>query len=189
MGDVGSVELGDPDQRAHAQAAKRQGVVKTTLWYRAPELLLGDSRWTFAIDAWSLGCLGVELVQGTPILPATDQVDLLHRIITVFGTPMEGGRPQTVTTRQTCASGFPLSQFPLDMAAGVDAIRTPSVGHTHWIAGYRTSYSHVLCEGRSTGGCISCPPPCGVGEGRYGTRAILGDTWPSGRSRASMAAG
>ena len=75
-----------------------------------------------------------------------------------------------------------------DMAAGVDAIRTPSVGHTHWIAGYRTSYSHVMCEGRSTGGCISCPPR-GVGECHYGTRAILGDTWPSGRSCASMAAG
>ena len=28
---------------------------------------------------------------GTPIFPATDQVDLLHRIITVFGTPTEGG--------------------------------------------------------------------------------------------------
>ena len=91
LGDVGSVELGDPDQRVHSHTAGQQGVVKTTLWYRAPELLLGGSRWTFAVDAWSLGCLGVELVQGMPIFPATDEVDLLHRIITVFGTPMEGG--------------------------------------------------------------------------------------------------
>ena len=89
LGDVGSVELGDPDQRGHEHTAGQQGVVKSTLWYRAPELLLGDSRWTFAIDAWSLGCLGVELVQGMPIFPAKDKVDLLHRIITVFGTPME----------------------------------------------------------------------------------------------------
>ena len=88
---MGSVELGDPDRRAPHHTAEQEGVVKTTLWYRAPELLLGETRWTFAVDAWSLGCLGVELVQGTPIFPATDQVDLLHRIITVFGTPMEGG--------------------------------------------------------------------------------------------------
>ena len=46
LGDVGSVELGDPDQRLHSHTAGQQGVVKTTLWYRAPELLLGDSRWT-----------------------------------------------------------------------------------------------------------------------------------------------
>ena len=183
LGDLGSVELADPDQRVHSHTAKQQGVVKTTLWYRAPELLLGDSRWTFAIDAWSLGCLGVELVQNTPIFPATDQVDLLHRIITTFGQPMEGGGAQPVTLRQMDAK-----PDHADMAAGVDAFGTLSVGHTHWIAGYRTSYSHVLCEGRSTGGCISCPPR-GVGECRYATRAILGDTWPSGRSCASMAAG
>ena len=104
LGDVGSVELGDPDHRG-----ENEDVVKTTLWYRAPELVLGDSEWTVAIDAWSLGCLGVELVQGTPIFPATDQVDLLHRIITVFGTPMEGGG---------------LSQLPF--AKFVTTLRTPT---------------------------------------------------------------
>ena len=61
------------------------------MWYRAPELVLGDSEWAVAIDAWSLGCLGVELVQRTAIFPATDQVDLLRRITTVFGTPRQGG--------------------------------------------------------------------------------------------------
>ena len=91
LGDLGSVELGDPDQRVHIHQAKQKGVVKTTLWYRAPEILLGDSRWTSAIDAWSLGCLGVELIQRSPIFPATDQVDLLHRITTTFGRPKEGG--------------------------------------------------------------------------------------------------
>ena len=82
LGDLGSVELANPDQRVQPHTVKQKGVVKTTLWYRAPELLLGDSRWTFAIDAWSLGCLGVELVQRTPIFPATVQVDFSHRIIT-----------------------------------------------------------------------------------------------------------
>ena len=92
LGDLGSVELADPDQRVHSRTTKQKGVVKTTLWYRAPELLLGDSKWTFPIDAWSLGCLGVELVQREPIFPATDQVDMLHRIIAAFGRPMDGGR-------------------------------------------------------------------------------------------------
>ena len=87
MSDMGSVAIGDPDQRVQAG---QQGVVKTTLSYRAPELLLGDSRWTFAIDAWSLGCLGAELVQGVPLFPAEDEVELLNRIEMVFGSPLEG---------------------------------------------------------------------------------------------------
>ena len=91
LADLGSVELGDPDQRVQIDTAKQKGVVKTTLWYRAPELLLGDSRWTFAIDAWSLGCLGYELVQRKPIFPATDQVDLIRKIAWIFGRPREGG--------------------------------------------------------------------------------------------------
>ena len=91
LSDLGSVDIGDPDQRVQTSNAKQKGVDKTTLWYRAPELILGDSRFTVAIDAWSLGCLGVELFQGTPIFPATDKVDLLRRIIIVFGTPKHGG--------------------------------------------------------------------------------------------------
>ena len=102
LGDLGSVELADPDQRVHSHTTKQIGVVKTTLWYRAPELLLGDSKWTFAIDAWSLGCLGVELVQREPIFPATDQVDMLHRIITAFGRPMEGGGSASYPSPNLC---------------------------------------------------------------------------------------
>ena len=91
LSDLGSIELGDPDQRAVIHQARRKPVVRTTLWYRAPELLLGASSWTFAIDAWSLGCLGVELVQGLPIFPARDTVHLLRMITTTFGGPKAGG--------------------------------------------------------------------------------------------------
>jgi serine/threonine protein kinase len=33
-----------------------------TRWYRAPELLLGDSKYDEKIDIWSIGCVFVELV-------------------------------------------------------------------------------------------------------------------------------
>ena len=91
LGDLASVELGDPDQRFLLHKAEPKTSVRTMLWYRAPELLLGASRWTFALDAWSLGCLGVELVQRYPIFPATNQADLLCMITTTFGRPMAGG--------------------------------------------------------------------------------------------------
>lgn len=33
-----------------------------TLWYRAPEILLGSKIYTMAVDLWSLGCIFAELV-------------------------------------------------------------------------------------------------------------------------------
>jgi serine/threonine protein kinase len=38
-----------------------------TLWYRAPEILLGYDMYTTAIDMWSMGCLFAELLFGRPL--------------------------------------------------------------------------------------------------------------------------
>ena len=35
-----------------------------TLWYRAPELLLGFKNYNFSVDIWSMGCVFVELITG-----------------------------------------------------------------------------------------------------------------------------
>src|SRR5205085_3488128 len=39
-----------------------------TRWYRAPELLLGERRYTTAIDMWAIGCVFGEILLRTPIL-------------------------------------------------------------------------------------------------------------------------
>jgi len=36
----------------------------STLWYRAPELLMGADRYTSKIDVWSLGCIVLEMLVG-----------------------------------------------------------------------------------------------------------------------------
>ena len=38
-----------------------------TLWYRAPELLLGSSEYATPVDIWSAGCIFAELVSKRPI--------------------------------------------------------------------------------------------------------------------------
>jgi serine/threonine protein kinase len=38
-----------------------------TLWYRAPELLLGKRKYTFSIDMWSVGCIMAEIIIGKPL--------------------------------------------------------------------------------------------------------------------------
>ncbi|XP_075509461.1 putative serine/threonine-protein kinase At1g54610 isoform X2 [Primulina tabacum] len=55
-----------------------------TLWYRAPELLLGSTDYGVEIDLWSAGCLMAEMFAGRPILPGRTE---LHRIFKLCGTP------------------------------------------------------------------------------------------------------
>ncbi|KAI3689303.1 hypothetical protein L2E82_47257 [Cichorium intybus] len=60
-----------------------------TLWYRAPELLLGATKYGPGIDLWSAGCLLAEMFAGRPIMPARTEVEQLHKIFKLCGTPPE----------------------------------------------------------------------------------------------------
>ncbi|KAI4352758.1 hypothetical protein L6164_006979 [Bauhinia variegata] len=60
-----------------------------TLWYRAPELLLGATAYGVGIDLWSAGCLLAEMFTGIPIMPGRTEVEQLHRIFRLCGTPSE----------------------------------------------------------------------------------------------------
>ncbi|KAF2865970.1 kinase-like domain-containing protein [Massariosphaeria phaeospora] len=64
-----------------------------TLWYRAPELLLGTPTYTPAIDLWSLGCIFGELLSNTAILPGKNEVDQLSLILAFCGLPSEKTYP------------------------------------------------------------------------------------------------
>jgi len=44
-----------------------------TLWYRAPELLLGFKNYNFAVDVWSMGCVFVELITGSVLFQAKEE--------------------------------------------------------------------------------------------------------------------
>ncbi|KAE9599874.1 hypothetical protein Lal_00046171 [Lupinus albus] len=60
-----------------------------TLWYRPPELLLGASRYGVAVDLWSTGCILGELYSGRPILRGKTEVEQLHKIFKLCGSPSE----------------------------------------------------------------------------------------------------
>ncbi|TYI77299.1 hypothetical protein E1A91_D06G134500v1 [Gossypium mustelinum] len=60
-----------------------------TLWYRAPELLLGSTDYGVGIDLWSAGCLLGEMFAGRPIMPGRSEVEQLHKIFKLCGTPSE----------------------------------------------------------------------------------------------------
>eukprot|EP00123_Amoebidium_parasiticum_P010670 comp20241_c0_seq1/m.25284 comp20241_c0_seq1/g.25284 ORF comp20241_c0_seq1/g.25284 comp20241_c0_seq1/m.25284 type:complete len:298 (-) comp20241_c0_seq1:22-915(-) len=61
-----------------------------TLWYRAPDVLLGSRRYSTSIDIWSAGCIFAEMAQGgRPLFPGSSAYDQLLRIFKVLGTPTE----------------------------------------------------------------------------------------------------
>jgi len=60
-----------------------------TLWYRAPEILLGGTIYTTAMDIWSIGCIFTELITGVALFPGDSEIDQLFRIFRVLGTPTE----------------------------------------------------------------------------------------------------
>ncbi|KAL3578169.1 hypothetical protein D5086_019673 [Populus alba] len=60
-----------------------------TLWYRAPELLLGATEYGPAIDMWSAGCILAELFTGKHIMPGRTEVEQMHKIFKLCGSPSE----------------------------------------------------------------------------------------------------
>ncbi|KAM3301840.1 putative serine/threonine-protein kinase [Capsicum chacoense] len=60
-----------------------------TLWYRPPELLLGASHYGVAVDLWSTGCILGELYAGKPIMPGRTEVEQLHKIFKLCGSPSD----------------------------------------------------------------------------------------------------
>jgi len=58
-----------------------------TRWYRAPEILLGSTKYTKGVDIWSIGCILGEMLGGKPTFPGTSTMNQLDRIIEVTGRP------------------------------------------------------------------------------------------------------
>ena len=60
-----------------------------TLWYRAPDVLLGSRTYNTSIDIWSAGCIMAEMYTGRPLFPGTTNDDQIVRIFRIMGTPTE----------------------------------------------------------------------------------------------------
>ena len=76
MGDFGLA-------REYGSPLKAYTAIVVTLWYRAPELLLGIKEYSTFIDVWSLGCIFGELLLMEPLFPGKSEVDELNRIFKV----------------------------------------------------------------------------------------------------------
>ncbi|KAJ3024802.1 UNVERIFIED_CONTAM: Cyclin-dependent kinase 10 [Siphonaria sp. JEL0065] len=58
-----------------------------TLWYRSPEIILGEKTYTTAADMWSVGCIFGELLKNAPLLPGKIEKSQFDLITTLLGFP------------------------------------------------------------------------------------------------------
>ncbi|ESR46349.1 hypothetical protein CICLE_v10000698mg [Citrus x clementina] len=83
IADFGLASFFDPNHK-HPMTSR-----VVTLWYRPPELLLGATDYGVGVDLWSAGCILAELLAGKPIMPGRTEVEQLHKIYKLCGSPSE----------------------------------------------------------------------------------------------------
>ncbi|CAM6090888.1 unnamed protein product [Calypogeia fissa] len=75
--------------RQYESPLKAYTSMVVTLWYRAPELLLGQENYKYstAVDMWSLGCIMAEILAKEPLFDGNSEIDQIDKICRILGTP------------------------------------------------------------------------------------------------------
>ncbi|XP_078436503.1 cyclin-dependent kinase B1;2 [Wolffia australiana] len=70
-----------------------------TLWYRAPEVLLGTTHYSTGVDIWSVGCIFAEMSRRQALFPGDSELQQLLQIFKLMGTPTEEQWPGVSSLR------------------------------------------------------------------------------------------
>ena len=90
IGNQGQLKIADFGlARAFAIPIKSYTHEVITLWYRAPEILMGDKFYSLGVDMWSIGCIFSELARRRPLWPGDSEIDMLYKMFRLLGTPNE----------------------------------------------------------------------------------------------------
>ncbi|PWA63009.1 Protein kinase, catalytic domain-containing protein [Artemisia annua] len=94
LNDKGELKICDFGMSRHyAEPIKPYTSLVVTLWYRAPELLLGMKHYTTAIDMWSVGCIMAELLSKKPLFDGSKELEQINKIFSTLGTPNDSRWP------------------------------------------------------------------------------------------------
>ncbi|CCU98886.1 unnamed protein product [Malassezia sympodialis ATCC 42132] len=90
MSNRGSIKIADFGlARMFGDPLENMTNLVVTLWYRAPELLLGARQYGPEVDMWSVGCIFAELLQKEPLFPGKNEADQVSKIFFLLGQPSE----------------------------------------------------------------------------------------------------
>ena len=86
-GQLKLADFGLAKKASFLQRRKSNSIV--SLWYRAPEIILGSEDYLLGVDMWSLGCLFGELMQTKPVYYCKSDEEVLDKAFRIMGTPSE----------------------------------------------------------------------------------------------------
>ncbi|KRY51466.1 Cyclin-dependent kinase 11B, partial [Trichinella britovi] len=87
---MGILKIGDFGlSREYGSPLRSYTPVVVTLWYRAPELLLGIKEYSTSIDVWSVGCIFGEFLTLKPLFAGKSEIEQMNKIFKMLGTPNE----------------------------------------------------------------------------------------------------
>ena len=88
-GGLSEVKIADLGLAKKMQQSRPMSNEIVTLYYRAPEILLGATNYGIGVDIWSIGCIMAELFIGKPIFFADSSIGCIFDIFKLCGTPNE----------------------------------------------------------------------------------------------------
>lgn len=89
--------------RQYSSFPKQYTQLVVTLWYRAPELLLGAKNYSTAIDMWSVGCIMGELLSKSPLFTGHSEIPQMDQIFKTLGYPNEEIWPGMLRAETYCS--------------------------------------------------------------------------------------
>lgn len=94
LADFGLARLyGDAGGGGKNRRAREMTELVVTLWYRAPELLLGAKEYDTAIDMWSVGCIFAEMLLQEPLFPGKNEADQIQKVRLRLRHPTRASHP------------------------------------------------------------------------------------------------
>lgn len=80
----------------------------SSLGYRAPELLFGETSYSIGVDLWAVGCIFAELLTGFPLFNVKSELELIFKLCSVLGTPCTESFPALASYYATSPAGIVL---------------------------------------------------------------------------------
>uniref|UniRef100_A0A0G4GP52 Cyclin-dependent kinase 2 homolog n=1 Tax=Chromera velia CCMP2878 TaxID=1169474 RepID=A0A0G4GP52_9ALVE len=108
-----------------------------TLWFRSPEILLGQKHYSAPLDVWSAGCIMGEMIDGKSLFPGDSEIDTIYKIFKLLGTPDEKRWPgidqlpdwkptfpnwKVPDVREKLLARYPPELYPQVGFAGIDLL-------------------------------------------------------------------
>mmetsp|Transcript_8112 Transcript_8112/g.26631 ORF Transcript_8112/g.26631 Transcript_8112/m.26631 type:complete len:421 (+) Transcript_8112:258-1520(+) len=90
----------------------------STRWYRAPECLLTGGYYGPEMDVWGAGCVFFEITSLYPLFPGMNELDQIHRIHKVLGTPRRAVQQRLKVQAATDVS----FEFPHEAGDGISRL-------------------------------------------------------------------